>query len=219
MVHINIIGQRTVKTSPETIAALESIKPFATYVFTVIITAFATYLFTVRHFRKQKRHEFLQRRLDELYGPLLGLIKQVRANAKARLEARIACDKAWHEICGQHPTPFLDHEKYFEPFKRQIEYENERFQKEDLPAYDAMLDLLKKKNHLAYPSTLEWFDQFTQYVDHWHRPLPAEALMELGISEEQLLAFYAEVERQCNQLIKELSGDKTVHPDACTERN
>ena len=81
-----------------------------------------------------------------------------------------------------------------------------------------MLDLLKTKNHLAYASTLEWFDQFTQYVDHWHRPLAGEVLMELGISEEPLLDFYAEVERRCNELKRELSGDKSVQPDACTVR-
>ena len=68
--------------SQETIAAWESIKPFAIHGLTVMITAFATYLFTARHFRKQKCHEFLQRRLDELYGPLFGLIKQVGATGK-----------------------------------------------------------------------------------------------------------------------------------------
>lgn len=203
---------------PQFASLWASVKPFVAHGLTAVITAGVTYFFTARHFRRQKRHEFLQRRLDELYGPLYGHIKQVGANAKARLEASRASDKAWREICARHQKPFLDHDKYFEPFKRQIEYENERFKKDDLPAYDAMLSLLKTKNHLAYPSTLQWFDQFTQYVDHWHRPLAGEVLMQLNISEEPLLDFYAEVEKRCNQLNRELSGDKSVQPDACTVR-
>ena len=202
--------------SEEVSAAWGSIQPFAVHSLTVIITASTTFFFTSRHFRRQKRHEFLQRRLNELYGPLLGLIKQVGASAKARLAASRASDNAWREICERHPKPFLDHNDYFEPFERAMEYENERFRKDDLPAYDAMLDLLKEKNHLAYSSTLKWFDQFAQYVDHWHRPLPREALMELGISEEPLLDFYAEVEKRCNQLKRELSGDKNDQSDVCT---
>ena len=176
------------------------------------LSAIATYFFMSKHFWKQKYYDFQQRRLVELYGPMLGLIKQVEANAKARFEASKASNKAWHEICAGQPKPFLDREKYFEPFKRQIEYENERFRREDLPAYDKMLDLLKAKNHLAYSTTLKWFDQLTQYVDHWHRPIPEEALMELGISEGSLLTFYAEVEQRCDDLKKKLSGDKSVQP-------
>lgn len=161
------------------------------------------------YFRKQKRYEFMVRRLEECYGPMLGLIKQVRANAEARFKVSQASSKAWREICERHPAPFLDHDKYFEPFKKQIEYENERFKKEDLPAYDQMLDLLKTKNHLTYPSTLQWFESLTQYVDHWKRPMAPEALMELNISEEPLLKFYADVEEHCNTLKKQISGDKS----------
>lgn len=193
------------------IGSLEAARPFLTHTLAMILSAWVTYLLTTSHFKKQKWHEFDQRRLDEFYGPLLGLIKQVRANAKDRVEVSRATDKAWREICERHPAPFLDHEKYFEPFKKEIEYENERFGQSDLPAYDSMLDLLQTKNHLSYPSTLKWFDQFAQYVDHWHRPIPAEALMELGIFEEPLLEFYAEVERRCDELKARLSGDKSVN--------
>src|SRR3989339_338681 len=107
------------------------VRPYATHAITIILTTGTTYFFTARHFRKQKHHEFRFRRLDELYGPILGLIKQIRANAKARLEVSRASDRAWRELCKRHPQPFLDSEKYFKPFKQEIEYENERFRKDD----------------------------------------------------------------------------------------
>lgn len=192
-------------------ALWKSVSPYLSHAITIVLTAGTTYFFTARHFRKEKRHEFILKRLEEFYGPLVGLIKQVRANAKVRLEVSRASDKAWHELCERHPQPFLESEKYIEPFKRGIEYENERFRKDDLSAYDKMLELLRTKNHLAYPSTLKWFDQFAQYVDQWHRPMPAEVIMQLGISEEPLLEFYADIERHCRNLQRKISGEKEAN--------
>jgi hypothetical protein len=184
--------------------------PFISHGLTAVISAWAAYFFTAKHFKKQKWHEFEQRRLDEFYGPMLGLIKQIRANAEARVKASAASNEAWREICERHPKPFLDHDKYFEPFQKGIEYENQRFKETDLPAYSQMQEIFKSKLFLAYPSTKEWFDQFTQYIDHWHRPFPPEALMKLNISEEPLLEFYDDLERHADDLRRKLSGEESV---------
>lgn len=179
--------------------------PILTNIIVVIFTAVFTYYFT---FCKKKRYEFSQRRLDEFYAPFYGYSKSIRANAELRVKASKASGKAWREICARNPQPFIEHDKYFAPFKKQIEDENKRFIEEDIPAYDAMLDLLKTKNQFAFHSTLNWFDQFAEYVALWHRRLPAETLMELDISEERLFPFYSEIEKRYNQLKQKLSGDK-----------
>lgn len=140
--------------SPEMTVLWNSAEPFVTHLVTFIIGGTISYRFAMRRFRKQKRHEFLQRRLEEFYGPMLGLVKQVRSNLKASGKAREACGKAWREICEHHPKPFIDHEERFEPYKKQIEYENKRFAEEDLPAFSKMLELLKEKRYLAYTSTV-----------------------------------------------------------------
>ena len=196
---------------PESVIALwNAARPYITHAAAVILSAGATCIFTARHFRRQKWHEFDQRRLDEFYGPMLGLIKQVRANADTSVKAAAASDKAWQEICERQPRLFEDHDKHCEPFQTSLEYENERFTREDLPAYDQMLEIFKSKLFLSYPSTKQWFDPFSQYVDHWHRPLPPQALMKLNISVKPLLKFYADVEKHADDLRRKLSGEKRV---------
>ena len=183
---------------------------YITHAAAAIFSAWATYIFTARHFRTQKWHEFDQRRLDEFYGPMLGLINQVRANAQASVKATAASDEAWRDICRRQPRPFQDHDKHFEPFQRSLEYENERFTREDLAAYDRMLEIFKSKLFLSYPSSKQWFDMFCQYVDHWHRPLPPEARMKLNISRTSLPEFYADVQKHADNLRRKLSGEKRV---------
>lgn len=184
--------------------------PYIPYGAGIILSVCATHIFTARHFRKTKWHEFNQRRLDEFYGPMLGLIKQVRANAETSVKASDASNQAWRKICGRNPQPFEDHDKSFEPFLKSLDYENERFRKTDLPAFDKMLEIFKSKIHLAYPSTKMLFDQFSQYVDHWHRPFPPEAAIELGISGEPLAKLSADVEAHADNLRRKLSGEKRV---------
>lgn len=192
----------------EIIQLLIKIRPFVMGGVALLITNLLTYFFTVKHFKNQKYHEFDQKRFDEFYGPMIGIVKQIRANVTTRLKVFEAEGQAWKEICANQPRPFLEHKKYFEPYKNGILYENERFKKEDLPSYDKMLKIFKDKMYLVYPSTKKWFEQFSQYVDHWHRPIPREALMKLNISEGPLLEFYKDIEECADNLREKLSGEK-----------
>ena len=181
-------------------------EPYITHGVAIILSAWAGYIFNNKHFRRK----FNQRRLDDFYGPMLGLIKQVIANAEYNIKVSDASNQAWREICERHPHPFEDHGKYFEPFKKSLDYENERFRNEDIPAFDKMLEIFKSKIHLAYPSTRALFNQFSQYVDHWHRPLPYEVLKKLNPSAEPLAKLSADVEAHVHNLKRKLSGEKRV---------
>ncbi|MBM4463837.1 MAG: hypothetical protein FJ012_11040 [Chloroflexi bacterium] len=181
-----------------------------THVVSIILSALVTYIFTERHFRRKKWHEFDQRRLDEFYGPVFGLIRQGMANAERNIQVSNASNQAWREICERNPRPFEDHDKYFEPFKKSLDWENERFRKEDIPAFDKMLEVFKIEIHLAYPSTKALFNQFSQYVDQWHRPLPYEVLNRLDLSAEPLARLYADIEAHFDRLRRKLSGEKRV---------
>jgi hypothetical protein len=178
----------------------------ASYGLSAFVGAFATYFF----FRKKKWHEFDQCRLNEFYGPILDLIKQVTANAKNTSRVGDACEQAWREICERHPPPLSDHDKYFERFQKALDYENERFCKVDIPALDKMLKIFESKGHLAYPSTEKIFPEFLQYVDQFHRPLPYEAWKKLDPSAEPLAKLYADVEAHVDNLKRKLSGEKRV---------
>lgn len=183
-------------------------------ILSAVVATSVTYIFTSRHFRKKKWHEFDQRRLDEFYGPMLRQIKQVMADAENYIRVSDACERAWREICERQPSPFSDHDKYFEPFQKELDYENERFRKEDIPALDKMLKLFESKGYLAYPSTEKLFPEFLQYVDQWHRPLPYEVLKKLDLSAEPLAKLYADVEAHVDDLKYKLSGEKRVSNDA-----
>jgi len=91
-----------------------------------------------------------------------------------------------------------------------LDYENERFCKEDIPAFDKMLEIINSKGHLAYQSTEKLFPSFSQYVDQWHRPLPYEVLKKLDPSAEPLAKLFADVEAHVDNLRRKLSGEKRV---------
>jgi len=174
----------------------------------VSLSAWLTYYLTARHFRKQKWFEFDQRRLDEFYGPMFNLIKQVRANTETSAKISEVSDQAWQEFCGRQPHPFEDHYKYFEPFNKALDYEDERFHREDIPTLDKMLGIFKSKGHLAYPSTENLFPSFLQYVDQFHRPLPYEVWKKLNLTAEPLANLSADIEAHVDNLRRKLSGDK-----------
>ena len=183
---------------------MQYIVPVVIPIVTAILSAWLTYYFTARHFRKQKWFEFDQRRLDEFYGPILNLIKQVRANTENSVKVSDASNQAWREICENHSQTSEDHDKYI----KVLDDENKRFQKEDIPALDKMLDIFKSKGHLAYPSTEKLFPQFSQYVDQFHRQLPYEVLKKLDHSAEPLAKLSTDVEAHVDNLGRKLSGEK-----------
>lgn len=180
--------------------------PYITYGVAIILSSWAGYIFSTKHFRRK----YNQRRLDEFYGPMLGLIKQVIANAENNIKVSDAHEQAWLEICKRHPPPFSDHDKHFEPFKKSLEYENERFRNEDVSALDKVREIFKSKRHLAYRSTEKLFPSFSQYVDQFHRPLPYETWKKLDPSAEPLAKLSADVEAHVDNLKRKLSGEKRV---------
>ena len=105
---------------------MQYVIPIVTAIVTAILSACLTYYFAARHFRRQKWFEFDQRRLDEFYGPILNLIKQVRANCENSVKVSDASNLAWLEICEKHSPPFEDHDKYFEPYKKILDDESKR---------------------------------------------------------------------------------------------
>ena len=182
----------------------------ASPILSAIVAAFATYIFTSRYYRRKTWEEFKQRRLNEFYGPMHDLIKQVTANAKNTSKVVDASERAWRELCDKHSHPFEDRDKYSEPFQKALDYENERFRKEDIPALDKMVKIFKSKGHLAYTSTEKLFPEFLQYVDQFHRPLPYEVWKKLDPSAEPLAKLYADVEAHVDNLKRKLSGEKRV---------
>src|SRR5437868_10642688 len=90
-------------------------------VITSFITLSAVYLgyrFTIKQNKRQRQLEFTERKITIFYSPMIGYRNQIKAKSELRLELSKAANTAWGKICDEQPTPFLEHEKYFEPFKQ-----------------------------------------------------------------------------------------------------
>lgn len=195
---------------PDSLASFWNVA--GSYIINVVylfVGAFVTYIFTLIHYRRKTWDEFKQRSLAEFYGPMLDLIKQVTAETKNSFEVIDASNQSWQEECKKHPLPFEDHNKYFEPYQKALDGENERLRKV-VQSLDEMVQIFKSKGRLAYPSTEKLRPEFLQYVDHFHRQLPYEVWMKLDHSAKPLAKLHADVEAHFNNLKRKLSGDKRV---------
>lgn len=125
------------------------------------------------------------------------------------MEISKASNEAWHDICNRHPHPFLDSDKYFEPFEKSIEYDNKKFRDEIIPTYDKMLSIFTDNFGLANPSTQKWYSEFNKFVELWHRwldkSIPREAIEKIDYKEDKLHPFYEDLENQLEKLKKDLA--------------
>jgi hypothetical protein len=163
---------------------------------------------TIQNEARQLR--FVERQMEEFYSPMIGCLKKIQAKSLLRVEIDRASEAAWREICAKHPQPFLDHEKYFEPFMKSIRYNNEELRKEILPLYDEMVTIFTEKYWLANSTTQQWFSELSAFASLWHRwldeSIPPEVVKEIGHNEDQLRPFYEDLQAQIAILHKRLSG-------------
>ena len=147
---------------------------------------------------------------------------RIRASSELRVELSSAGNTAWKKICTEQPHPFIEHATYFEPFKKQIEDENQRFPKYLLPLYDQMIDIFTKNYWLAEDSTKEFYKPFCRYIELWHRfyddAIPPRVLEEVTLDEKDLLPFYENLESNLNMLRCELSQTIIVEQTYLADR-
>lgn len=183
-----------------------------THFVTALLAALTGRYFAARHYTRRKTHEFAERRLADLYGPLCSRLMKLKADGALKVAIFQAKNEAWKDKCERAPAPFLDHEKAHEPYKRSIEYENRHFRESVMPLYDEMLKILDDKRHLAFPSTLRFYDTFYRFVQLWHRwlddAIPGEAIERIDVREEELELFYADIEARHASLVRKLPGDR-----------
>ena len=179
-------------------------------ILTLLLGSYFGYRFGLKQFRKQKEIEYVERQIREFYSPMLGCLNQIEAKGVARYEISQASDKAWKKIVDHHPKPFEDHEKYFEPFKRSIDYDNDQLRNELIPLYDKMISIFSENLDLAFPETKKWYSELTQFVEIWHRwldgSLPSEVIQEMNHTEERLKPFYKNLNDSLDKLQKSLIG-------------
>jgi hypothetical protein len=154
---------------------------------------------TTRSERTSRRLAFIERRLNEFYAPMLGLLTDIRLNADLRVRIQNAGAKGWQ-------THVATNQWDFGPFQKLLEHDNEKFRAETLPAYRQMLALYREKMSLAFPDTIQHYPKFLEFVSVWERHLegamPVEAIQALKHSEQNCHPFYESILRQHDMLVK-----------------
>lgn len=143
-------------------------KEISPYIF-ALLSGYMGYRYGLDQFSKQKKLEFVERQIREFYSPMIGCLMQIQAKSNLRYEISKASDLAWKKLVEQHPKPFEDHEKYFEPFKQSILYDNDQLRNELIPLYDKMVKIFSDNYWLAEPETRKWYSELSEFVDLWHR--------------------------------------------------
>lgn len=159
----------------------------------------------------ERRLGFVDRQLKEFYSPMVGHWRKIKAKSELRHNIFKTSNTVWQKIVAAHPPPSTDSEKWREPFDKSREYDRTQLRQELIPLYEEMLAIFTKNFWLADPTTREWYDELSRFVDLWQRSLrnaiPDDVLVELGHTESRLIPFYQDLERQLDELRAQISGE------------
>ena len=169
---------------------------------------------TQRQNKEQRKLEFCEKQLRELYSPLFALRKEIRILSEFRLAGEVAQDQWWQEVCQRSRrikddpshNKFIDKER--EKITGQIEYNNKQLTEKIIPAYRQMVNIWKENYWLSEEDTKEYFPTLIKFVETWERHLSRthapEVLEEISVSEDKLMPFYDHIEKFHNTLRKKL---------------
>jgi len=179
---------------------------------TTLLAGWIGVTYGLRQIRINKELDFIKEQITNLYSPLLGIQKEIRAKSELRITISQAADDTWREICENHPKPFLDSDKYIKSFEKIIGHENEHFEIYLFPLYKRMLNIFRDNYHLAEDPTRKWFKPFCDYVELWDRLLnetiPKEVVTKIGLDEATVNPFYNDLENTLDMLISRIKGKR-----------
>ncbi|MGB8657556.1 MAG: hypothetical protein WCE90_07190 [Candidatus Zixiibacteriota bacterium] len=181
-----------------------------------LIGALCGSLLAGRREKTQRRHAFVQNQLETFYSPLLALRSSVKALRTVGVKVSKFTNLVWQQHCEdlKHDPETLARwiEQHKQGYTRFINYDNEQFRKEALPAYKNMVAIFRDKLYLAEPATVVYLPKLIEFVELWERwladTIPAEVIQKVGISEEELLPFYENLEKHHGLLRTKLSRGK-----------
>ena len=168
-----------------------------------------------RRERAERRRQFIESQLKDFYSPMLGLRKEIEARSEMRVRIQSRAESAWASLSAAVDQQGAEASRQMTAaripeFQRLIEYDNEKFVEESLPAYRKMVAMFRDQLWLADPDTREHFRTLVDYVEVWERfyakALPREVLVLLGHTEAKLRPFYAHLESRLGELRKKAEG-------------
>jgi hypothetical protein len=184
---------------------------FRIFVLPVISTVGGVFLWawlSSCHEQRRQRRAFIEKQVQELYSPLLNILRQVRALCEVRRQT--AAQGLWDELCHE-ASERGDREALQRPNAERSTVlrivardKDDQWKRELLPCYKAMLQIFQEKIWLAEETTRERFQTLNVYVELWERGLnraiPAEAIAWLNVREADLVPLYEDLEQTFRNL-------------------
>ncbi len=152
----------------------------------------------------QRRLDFCERQIRELYSPLVGIRKEIRILSEFRVKGGEASQEWWQKVCEfgkqikdpNRASQYYDKEG--EKITTQIEYENKQLTEKIIPSYRKMIGVFKDNYWLAEEETKKYFPALIKFVETWERFLskthPVDVIKNINVKEEELMPFYEHIE-------------------------
>lgn len=166
---------------------------------------------TARRERAQRAVQFRKQQLEEFYGPLLAMHKEIRARSELRVKLQQAIDQQHSNDMLQGGPGHVEEasDTHLPTIMASIQDEAATFRNVLMPRYREMIDVFRQKMWLAQPETREYFKQLVEYVDVWDkilaRTLPHSIAPAVGHTEKNLHPFYEHLEEVHDRLRSEIS--------------
>jgi hypothetical protein len=166
---------------------------------------------TARRESAQRAVQFRKQQLEDLYGPLLAIHKEIRARSELRVKLAHAIDQQHiNDLLGAGPGKLDEASRAHLPgIVANIQDESETFRNVLMPRYREMMDVFREKMWLAEPETREFFKKLVEYVDVWDKilasKLPHSIAAAVGHTEMNLHPFYQHLEKVHDRLRSEIS--------------
>jgi hypothetical protein len=164
-----------------------------------------------RRERAQRAVQFRKQQLEELYGPLLAIHKEIRARSELRVKLAGAIDdQHMKDMLLAGPAKVEEaSDAHLPTIVANIQDEGATFRNVLMPRYREMIDVFRQKMWLAEPETREFFKKLIEYVDVWDkildRKLPHAIAAAVGHTEINLHPFYKHLEEVHDRLRSEIS--------------
>jgi hypothetical protein len=154
--------------------------------------------------------QFRKQQLEQFYGPLLAMHKEIRARSELRVKLQKAINTQHIEdmlLAGRGKTDEAS-DAHLPAILTNIRDESETFQNVLMPRYREMIDVFRGKMWLAEPETREYFKSLIEFVDVWDKiladKLPRSVAPAIGHTEQNLYPFYQHLEEVHDRIRSEV---------------
>lgn len=160
--------------------------------FITFASGFLGIIFGYQSYKIQRRFNYKERQLNELYSPILASIKEINAKFSAIINVLdILEEENKDKIKEWKRTGSI--EGSFEWYKGSVLYNAKIVEEEILPVYRKILDILTTNYSLADDDTIEFYDKLIDYIEFEYRcintEIPKELYIKLKTQSERLHVF------------------------------